>query len=290
MKAEAARPLAEAVERARVHAAAAGALVPVEVEGDTVEDHGVAFRVEWLSSLAMKDLAAKVPRPGDKAIGFNPFLPFEQDLWVADLSPTHVAILNKFPVFPGHLVMITRDFVEQELPLGQADVEAVVLTLAGLGGLMFFNSGAASGASQRHRHLQLIPGFEPPIEVLLDGGAPLALGRAARVPYDHVFCRLDPSLFDDPAGASGWLGALVSEACAAAGLDPVDGRCPPWNLLMTREWLMVIPRRAEFAAGVSLSGLGYAGHMGLRSPEQLADVRAYGPMRMLSEAAGAWEG
>ena len=40
------------------------------------------------------------------------------------------------------------------------------------------------------------------------------------------------------------------------------------------------------AAGVSVSGLGYAGLMGLRTPEQLADVRAYGPMRMLVDAAG----
>jgi ATP adenylyltransferase len=49
---------------------------------------------------------------------------------------------------------------------------------------------------------------------------------------------------------------------------------------------MIVPRRVEMAAGVSLSALGFAGLIGLRSQDQFDAVEAFGPMAMLVEAAG----
>jgi len=60
-----------------------------------------------------------------------------------------------------------------------------------------------------------------------------------------------------------------------------------YNLLMTRDWLMVIPRRVETVSGVSLAALGFAGVIGLRSVDQFAEVEAYGPMAMMVAAAGS---
>ena len=34
----------------------------------------------------------------------NPFLPYEEDLYVCDLSPTHVCLLNKFNVVDHHFL------------------------------------------------------------------------------------------------------------------------------------------------------------------------------------------
>lgn len=273
-----------AIDAAIERATAAGALLPIVVEGETVSDGGVDFRVEWVSSLAMKDLAKLVPKAGDKGSGANPFLPYDDDLHVADLSTTHVAILNKFPVWRGHFLIITRRFVEQETPLSRADCDALLTALKGVDGFGFYNSGSVSGASQRHRHLQLVPGYEPTIEALL-ADAPTGLGRAPAVSFEHVFARIDLEGLD----ADGLLD-LVDAACVRAGLIAHEGRLPPYNLLMTRRWLMVVPRSVEHAAGVSVSGLGYAGMIGLRSPDQLDAVRAHGPMRMLVDAAGTVEG
>lgn len=274
--------LPAALEAARLHALAAGALLPIQVEGDTVIDGGVPFRVEWISTLAMKDLAALVPRAGDKAKDFNPFLPYDPDLLVAVVSDTHVAILNKFPVWRGHFLLITRAFVDQEAPLDLSDIEACAMALAGVEGFMFFNSGGVSGASQPHRHLQMIPAFPAPIAALLPADGPAwTPRRAPALPFSHVFCRLERDRLTPPR-----LFEAVQAACAAAGLAPDGGRLPPYNLLMTRDWLMVVPRRIESVEGLSLSGLGYAGHIGLRTPDQLALVRAHGPLRMLTEAAG----
>jgi sulfate adenylyltransferase (ADP) / ATP adenylyltransferase len=270
------------LEAARGRAMAAGALLPIQVEGEAIADGGVAFRVEWISSLAMKDLAKLVPRAGDKARGDNPFLPYDPDLHVADLSDTHVVILNKFPVWRGHFLIITRAFVEQESPLARADVAALRGAMTAVDGLVFYNAGDVSGASQRHRHLQLIPGFSASVEPLLPvDGEPHVLGRAPALPFDHVFARIDLDALGDDG-----LFNLLDAACETAGLGARGGRRPPYNLVMTRRWLMVVPRRVESVAGVSVSALGYAGMMGLRSPEQLDGVRAHGPMRMLVDAAG----
>jgi ATP adenylyltransferase len=265
--------LRTAIARAEAHARSTGALLPVITEQRTIEDAGMTFRVEWLSSLAMKDLAAKLPRAGDKS-STNPFLPFEQDLFVADLSETHVAILNKFQAFAGHLVLITRAFVEQGAPLERADLEACALMLTQSPGLIFFNSNGDAGASQRHRHLQFIPDYDPTVNAIIDA-----------LPFAHRLYDIEAGAFEDVSAVTDRLLAAVRDAYGM--LQPgEDGELPGYNLLITREWLMVVPRRVETAAGVSLSALGFAGLIGLRSQDQFDAVEAFGPMAMLVEAAG----
>jgi ATP adenylyltransferase len=68
--------LATRIARAEAHALSTGALLTVMMDTREIEDGGVAFQVTWLSSLAMKDLAAKLPRADDRSTT-NPFLPFE---------------------------------------------------------------------------------------------------------------------------------------------------------------------------------------------------------------------
>ena len=54
----------------------------------------------------------------------NPFLPYEEALWVRHLSPTHTLLLNKFNVVAHHLICVTREFEQQTQPLTAADFEA----------------------------------------------------------------------------------------------------------------------------------------------------------------------
>lgn len=280
--------LAARIDRAQIHALATGALLPVLMETRVIEDGGVPFQATWLSSLAMKDLAAKLPRAGDRS-STNPFLPFEQDLFVADLSDTHVAILNKFQSMPGHLVIITRAFVEQSAPLERSDIAACVDLLAQDDGLIFFNSGPDAGASQAHRHLQFLPGFEAPVaDLIAKPPTPWIAGQAETLPFAHRLYGIAPDAFENTEATTDRLLACLHDAYTALSLGegPV---LAGYNLLMTRNWLMVIPRRVEIVAGVSLAALGFAGVIGLRSVDQFADVEAYGPMAMMVAAAGSAE-
>ena len=42
----------------------------------------------------------------------NPFLPYDPALLVAPISPTHVALLNRFNVVDDHFLIVTRSFEE----------------------------------------------------------------------------------------------------------------------------------------------------------------------------------
>lgn len=54
----------------------------------------------------------------------NPFLPYDEQLWVQHLSDTHTLLLNKFNVMAHHLICVTTDFQPQTDPLNAADLGA----------------------------------------------------------------------------------------------------------------------------------------------------------------------
>ena len=54
----------------------------------------------------------------------NPFLPYDEDLWVAHLSATHTLLLNKFNLVAHHTLVVTREFEAQEAPLSAGDLAA----------------------------------------------------------------------------------------------------------------------------------------------------------------------
>lgn len=281
--------LARVDERAR-RALACGAMQPIDTVQHAVTDAGVRFVVRQVSSLASKERdrserAARAPA--------NPFLPPEPDLLVAQVSASHVAVLNKFNVMERHLLLVTRRFVHQETWLAREDFEALAVCMAEFDSLGFYNGGTVAGASQPHRHLQLVPlpfdaaGPPVPVEALL---ADAADGRVPGLPFRHAYARLDPAWFDRPDAAAGMLAAAFEALAGAVGLEPrwVDGELRqsiPYNLLATRRWMLLVPRAAEHAHGISLNALGFAGSLFVRDAAQLETVRRIGPMALLRAVA-----
>ncbi|MDA8432406.1 MAG: hypothetical protein M0Z60_05510, partial [Nitrospiraceae bacterium] len=147
--------LREALMKTTENALAAGALLPVPTGYEFVEDGGVRFFVRVLENLSRKDVEKKKQEREGRPV--NPFLPYEKDLFVADISETHAAILNKFNVVEHHLLVVTREFEDQETLLTPPDCEALWACLQEYDGLGFYNGGEAAGASQRHKHLQVVP-------------------------------------------------------------------------------------------------------------------------------------
>lgn len=89
----------------------------------------------------------------------NPFLPYEEDLWVAHLSESHTMLLNKYNVVDHHALVVTRAFESQEDPLNARDLDAVLRAVScyPTGALAYYNCGPVSGRSQPHKHLQVVP-------------------------------------------------------------------------------------------------------------------------------------
>jgi sulfate adenylyltransferase (ADP) / ATP adenylyltransferase len=286
--------------RQTAHALHCGALRPIETVNESIEDSGVRFLVRRVSSLARKDEEGK--ERTDKAeqrAEVNPFLPYDRDLFVADLSDTHIALLNKFSVIDHHLLIVTRRVEEQEALLTLADFVALFACMAEFGGLAFYNGGAGAGASQRHKHLQIVPlplgtsGPAVPIEPLLTcARIEDAIGTVPGLPFLHAFARLNSAAASRPLQAGKTAFEHYRALLGAGGLRAVDvdgkpHQSAPYNLLVTREWMLLVPRSAELVAGISVNALGFAGSLFARDEEQIRTIKALGPMTALRRTAVA---
>jgi ATP adenylyltransferase len=279
-------------------ALASGALIPIPTNTAFIDDGGIRFAVRVLAGLRKKaearknqDAAERAGRPA------NPFLPPEPALTVAEVSDTHLAVLNKFNVVDRHLLIVTRHFEDQEILLTQADLEALCACMTEYDSLGFYNGGADAGASQRHKHLQIIPlPLAPdvpdlPTEPLLARAqtAPDGFGTLPDFPFRHVFARIDADLWNSPPAAAKALHKLYVTMLEHAGMSPPKPReltlqSGPYCLLLTRTWMLLVPRSREHVIGISFNSLAYAGSLFVYNEELLEQIRDYGPMRAITEA------
>ena len=278
-----------AVVARTAHALACGALHPIETVQLTLDDAGIRFVVRLVSSLASKARERTTsPRPV-----VDPFLPHDPDLFVTDVSATHFALLNKFNVIDHHLLIVTREFEPQEALLDLDDFTAWFTCLSEFEGLGFYNGGRAAGASQSHKHLQIVPlplgdaGQALPIGPLIDAATfDDSIGTLPGLPFRHAFTRLGPQ---SPANAAVQALQRYRTLLDAVGVGAmeVDGHAhqsAPYNLLVTPEWMLLVPRSAEHADGVAVNSLGFAGSLFVRDAQQLETVRRTGPMTLLRRA------
>jgi ATP adenylyltransferase len=265
-----------------------GALRSIPTSFELVEDRetGTPFVVRIVEHLEQEQEATgEQQRPGA-----NPFLPYNRELFVADVSETHLCLLNKFNVLDHHLLIVTRSFEEQESPLTLDDFEALWLCMAEREGLGFYNSGPDAGASQPHKHLQLVSvpvGVGPertPFDPLLatarfDG----PLGSVEALPFVHAVAKLDEQSSPGSPGAAAAALAIYRAMLRRVGIDTEAPR--PYNLLATRDWMFLLPRTRGFFHSIEVNALGFAGALLVRNQEQLAFVRREGPMTLLRNVA-----
>jgi len=252
-----------------------GALVPLDTR--LIEDPALEpFLLRELTGLPPRHLRAPGPRP-------NPFLPWDRPLQVDRLDGGHVLLLNKYPVQRAHLLVITHDWQPQSGWLRPLDWQAVAQVAADTGGLWFFNSSATAGASQPHRHLQLLPRQAGQRSCPL---APLLLGQLAdeQPPWPWAY-RL--SRRRDPLGGSD-LPELYRLHASDLGLgSPAQHNAPlhAYNLLFDDAWFLTVRRECEHQAGFSINGLGFAGCLLCTAGSDRDWLLRHGPWSLLEAVA-----
>lgn len=241
----------------------------------------VPFQLRFSPSLANKPKGPPPASdgPGNKAKPFNPFEDPPPTALISELQPGHRLVLNKFAIVPEHFLLITRAFKQQTHLLGADDLAAAHACARAYhedGGqelFVFFNSGEHSGASQPHRHLQLLPadkmreglagagGEGEGWSVLADrlttprgdgGAADEGSVVRAELPLATFAERIAGDV--EPEALRAAYVRLYRRACAAAGLEESElgdlaGDDVPakisYNLGMTRTSLVICPRVAE---------------------------------------------
>jgi len=256
----------------------AGVLVPLGTErlADTPEP----FVLRRLLSRTPKHLRAGGPKP-------NPFLPWEPGLEVTRLAATHVVLLNKYPVQRGHLLLITAGWKPQSGWLEPRDWEAVVQVNADTTGLWFFNSCAEAGASQPHRHLQLLPRHANEVNCPMEASIEEVLRdpTVQRTPIAGWACAVTARQRPDDAVE---LAAIVADHSRSLGLGCPQQDPQPrgaYNLLWTNRWVMTVRRRCEEWAGFSVNALGFAGYLLATDQSDLVWLRQHGPWQLLAAVA-----
>ena len=242
----------------------------------------------------LRQLNAQLPRhhrpEGPKP---NPFRPWDSELEIEAIGLEHVLILNKYPVQLGHMLLITRQWAPQVHWLTFADWNALVQVDRDTSGLWFFNSGPKAGASQPHRHLQLLrrPNGETTcpregwFRSLLAKRSSQQSGGTDDVLMNSCVVAQRPNHVDPVQEARVLHGLYRSLAMGLALGDAETERAPlaPYNLLLTPDWMALIRRRQERSSGFSLNALGFAGYLLATENSDLDWLERNGGERLLQK-------
>ena len=261
------------------------ALKPLPTDLDYISGwDGVTFELRHLSGLPPRHLRSAGPKP-------NPFRPWDRELEVAAIGEQHVLILNKYPVQFGHMLLITQTWAPQKGWLSLADWTAVAEVDQDTTGLWFFNSGPEAGASQPHRHLQLLPRrlntptcprqhwFEhhshQPDKSPTERALVTALSRSC------VMQRFENQDLDGPLLWRSYLDLCERIGLGSPNTDPQP--LAPYNMLLTRQWMALVRRLRDGVNGFSVNALGFAGYLLSTERSDRHWLRQSGPEALLGE-------
>ena len=211
----------------------------------------------------------------------NPFKPWDKILEIDKIGSTHQLILNKYPVQKGHILLITNTWKPQNGWLDINDWLAIQNVNNDTSGLWFFNSSPIAGASQPHRHFQLLR---------------RAYGNVS-CPREQWFIDLDinkdfnsklkknivVSQFNFLENTSN-IYNLYLKLSKKVGLgDPINDQKPkhPYNILITNSWIALIKRKYDNIHGFSINGLGFAGYLLITNNSNINYLKNYGPEKLL---------
>lgn len=275
------------IQQTTAHAKSVGALHALTTAQEIVTDQGVPFVVRILERLKKKEhhQAKQVKKQ------VNPFLPYEQDLYVGDLSSTHVCILNKFNVVDHHILVITKAFESQQTWITRADFAAIADCMTEIDGLAFFNGGPLAGASQPHKHLQLIPfsdeinAFAVPIEAAIASiDIPPSQPTTLPIfPFRHGLIQV-PENFDGNILFELYEHLLNHLNFIQKPLTTGE-QTYPYNLLITRRWMLLVQRTQDRYERISVNSLGFAGALLVRDRPQLEFLRQFTPLQLLNQVS-----
>lgn len=266
-----------------------GALVPLPTSFEKIHENDFSFTVRILMQLSLKE-KDKLESIKNNIHQSNPFLSYDENLFVTNIGKNHVALLNKFNVVENHLLIVTKKFESQENLLTKEDFKAILYCLSEFNGLAFYNGGKEAGASQQHKHLQYVPlplsadENSIPFNDILKGNSNKAIKAQflPKLPFLHSYIYLPKLFFRDSENFVEQIYKFYRELLSAVDIKP-NGKIQstPYNLLMTKSWMLLIPRSNEFFETISINSLAFVGSFFVRNKSELKIIKKYGAKEAL---------
>ena len=213
----------------------------------------------------------------------NPFKPWDKILEIDSIGNGHQLILNKYPVQLGHILLITNEWKEQNGWLDIKDWEAIKEVNKDTSGLWFFNSGPLAGASQPHRHIQLLRRDPSELSCPREKWI-LALNnlnyKNEKFSKNIILKKFSKSLNEEN------IHEIYKDLSYNLGLgDPRNDKKPkyPYNLIFTDRWMIIIKRKTDNLFGISINALGFAGYILVTENSDIKYLRELGPEKLLED-------
>jgi len=213
----------------------------------------------------------------------NPFKPWDNTLEIDSIGKDHHLILNKYPVQLGHILLITNEWKEQNGWIDIKDWEAIKEVNKDTTGLWFFNSDPLAGASQPHRHIQLLR--REPLELscprekwILDFNN--VKNKNQRFCKNLLLKKFSKTLNEEN------IHQIYKDLSYKLGLgDPKVDKKPkyPYNLIFTNRWMLLIKRKIDNLYGISVNALGFAGYILVTEKSDIKYLKKFGPEKLLEK-------
>ena len=253
-----------------------GALQPLKTIEYKIKSRKYQYQLRLLKTKTPKLFLENGPR-------INPFIPWEKTLEVKSLSDKHVVILNKYPVQLGHMLLITKQWKPQSGWLNKDDFQEIVNIEKDTNGLWFFNSSKEAGASQPHRHIQLLRRGDHeivcPREEWFKSRANKNIYSTSNMSKSIAILTRESEGFDD-------LYKAYKSLCIKMKVGNIDSdKSPlnPYNLLITKDWIAIIRRIKEKAYGFNINALGFAGYFLGKKNSNIKLLISEGPEKILND-------
>ncbi|RDL41005.1 uncharacterized protein BP5553_00984 [Venustampulla echinocandica] len=204
------------------------------------------------------------------------------------INGTHILALNIYPVFrPQYLLLTCDSYRLQDEPLDLHDIKAVweFLNVTTETYYAMYNCAEQSGCSRKHKHMQILP---KPEAINPDAEAfrffPDVRDRQIQVPYVyflHYFYPLRKGQPMDSEAVFATYSNLLRQYRTMLGI--AEHATCAHNVLLTKEWIIVIPRRKGNYKGIMANATAMMGQPTVSSQELFKIWTDEGPVKCLGE-------
>ncbi len=260
-------------------ALSSGAIIPLDTFKYKSLKVLIDYELRFLKSPNPKYLVEYGPKR-------NPFIPWDSRLEIQSVNNTHTLILNKYPVHIGHMLLITNKWKPQNGWLNIHDFDAIEYVDNDTSGLWFFNSSREAGASQPHRHFQLLPRHHnESVCPRYDWFCSLLNSRnklfslishcIAIKPRKNTYKSNSNELYNSYK-------TMIKEM-NIGDVDLNNKPLKPYNLLITSEWIALVKRRKDKSNGFYINALGFAGYFLGTKYSNVDELIKFGPEKILKD-------
>ena len=256
-----------------------GAVIPLNTIKYSSIDECCDYELRFLKSPIPKYLLEYGPKR-------NPFTPWDSRLQIQSINNKHTLILNKYPVQLGHMLLITNSWEPQNGWLSEDDFEAILSVDNDTTGLWFFNSSKEAGASQPHRHFQLLPRHYNERVCPRYGWFCSLLNNSKANNSEISHCiAIRPRHKKNDLSSNDLFSSYKSMLYELnmGEIDIITKPLKPYNLLITSDWIALITRKTDRSNGFSINALGFAGYFLATKKSDIDILIKFGPEKILKD-------